>query len=51
MSMMTSQILRFVDSSETQKSKCLEKKASVFLHIQEFIHDILRAITWQGTVF
>ena len=49
--MMTSQILRFVDSSETPVSKCLEKEASFFLHTQEFIHDIFRAIIWQRIVF
>ena len=51
MSTITSQILRFVNSSKTQKSKCPEKEVLFFLHIHEFIHDILRCIIWERIVF
>ena len=38
MSMMTSQILLFVNFTKTQKSKYLEKEALFFLQIKKFIH-------------
>ena len=35
MSLMTSQILKFVNFTETQKSRCLEKK-TFFLQVKKF---------------
>ena len=46
MSLMMSHILKFVDSSEIQKSKYLENK-TFFLRIKKIIHHTLRAIIWQ----
>ena len=44
MSMMMSQILKFVDSPETRKTKYFENETSHFLHIKKFhllyIHSI-----------
>ena len=44
--MKTSQILKFEDSPETQKSKYFESKMLFFLQTKIFIHYKLRAIIW-----
>ena len=36
-------ILNFVNSPKTQKSKYLQNETSFFLHIKKFIHNTLRA--------
>ena len=46
MSIMTSQILKFVDFTKTQKSRYLENK-TFFLRIKKFISYISRAALWQ----
>ena len=45
--MMTSQILKFVDFTKTQKSRYLEKETLFFLQIKELINYTSRAILWQ----
>ena len=47
MPMMTSQILKFVDSSKIQKLKYLEKTTLFFLQIKKIIQSTLRAIIWE----
>ena len=51
MLMMTSQILKSVDFTKTQKSWYLENEALFFLHIKKFINYILRATLWQNNSF
>ena len=46
MPMMTSQILKCVDFTETQKSSYLEKE-TFFLQIKKFIHYTSKATLWQ----
>ena len=43
MLMMTSQILKFVDFTKTQKPRYLENEALLFHQIKKFINYILRA--------
>ena len=50
MSMMTSQILKFVDFTKTQKSRYLENE-TFFLQIKKFIHYTSRATLWQKNTF
>ena len=50
MSMMTSQILQFVDFTKTQKSKYLENE-TFFLQIKKFINYTSRATLWQKSTF
>ena len=45
--MMTSQILKFVDFTKTQKSKHLENKALFFLQIKKIINCASRATLWE----
>ena len=45
--MMTSQILKSVDFTETQKSKNLENKTLFFLQIKKFINYTSRATVFQ----
>ena len=49
MSMMTSQILKFVDFTETQKFKYLENKKLIFLQIKKIDSYTSRACSWQKT--
>ena len=51
MSMMASQILKFVDSSITQKSKYFENETLFFLQIRKSIRDTLDLWKWQKIVF
>ena len=44
--MMTSQILKFVDFTKTQKSRYLENETLFFLQIKKFINYTLRATLW-----
>ena len=48
--MMTSQILKSVDFTKTQKSRYLENKALFFIQIKKFINCALRATVWQKVV-
>ena len=56
MSIMTSQILQFVDFTKTQKSKYLESETLLFLQVKKFINYTSRAnfflveVTFDGTV-
>ena len=50
MPMMTSQILKFVDFTKTQKSRYLEDE-TFFLQIKEFINYTSRATLWQKNSF
>ena len=50
-SMMTSQILKFVDFSKTQKFRYLENETIFFLQIKKFINYTLRAALWQKNTF
>lgn len=45
--MITSDILKFVDLSKIQKSKCLANKRLYFPQITKSILDTLKAIKWQ----
>ena len=47
MSMLTSQILQFVDFTKTQKSKYLQNETLFFLQIKQFINDTSRTTLWQ----
>ena len=47
MSMMTSQILKFVDFTKTQQLRYLEKKSSFFLQIKKIINYASRPTLWQ----
>ena len=51
MSMMTSLVLKFLDSWKTQKSKYFESKIQFFLQIKHFIHWTLKTIIWQKIIF
>ena len=50
MPMMTSQILKFVDFTKTEKSRYLENKTLFSLHIKKFMNFISRAIFLQKIV-
>ena len=50
MHMMTSQILKFVHFTKTQKSRYLKNKALFFLQIKQFINCASVATVWQKTV-
>ena len=56
MSIMTSQILQFVDFTKTQKSKYLESETLLFLQVKKFINYTSRAnfflveVTFDDTV-
>ena len=50
MPMMTSEILKSVNFSKTQKSRYLENKRLLFLQIKKFINYTSRAILWQKIV-
>ena len=45
--MMRSQVLKFVDFTKTQKSRCLENKILFFLQITKFINYTSRTTLWQ----
>lgn len=45
--MITSDILKFVDLSKIQKSKCLANKRLYFPQITKSILDTLKTIKWQ----
>ena len=49
--MMTSQILKFVDFKETQKSRYLENETLFILQIKKFINYTSRATLWQKNTF
>ena len=49
--MMTSQILKFVDFKETQKSRHLENETLFILQIKKFINYTSRATLWQKNTF
>ena len=49
--MMTSQILKFVDFTEIQKSRYLENKALFLVQIKKFINSTSRATLWQKNTF
>ena len=51
MSMMTSQILKFVDSSVTQKSKYFESETLFFLQIRKSIRDTLDPMEMEENSF
>ena len=51
MSMMTSQILKFVDFTKAWKRKYLEKESLFFLQIKKYAHYILKTDLGQITVF
>ena len=48
--MMTSQILKYVDFTKTQKSKNLENETLFFLQIKKFINYTSSAILWHSFV-
>ena len=50
MSMMTSQILKFVDFPKTQKSRYLENETLFFLQIKKINYTSM-ATSWQKIVF
>ena len=47
MSMMMSQVWKFVDFKKTQKSRYLESETLFFLQIKKFINYTSRATLWQ----
>ena len=51
MSMVTSQILKAVDFTKTQRSRYLEKETIFFLQIKKFINYTSWATLWQKVVF
>ena len=51
MFMMASQILKIVDFTKTQKSRCLKNKALFFLQIKKFLDYTSRGTLWQKTFF
>ena len=51
MSVMTSQILKFVDFTKTQTSRYLENEILFFLQIKKFINYTSRATLWQKNTF
>ena len=50
MLMMTSQILKFVDFTKTQKSRYLENETLFLFQIKKFINCASRATLWQKIV-
>ena len=48
---MTSQILKFVDFTKTQKSRHLENEILFVLQIKKFINYTSRATLWQKIAF
>ena len=48
--MMTSQILKSVDFTKTQKFRYLENETLFFLQIKKFINDTSKATLWQKIV-
>ena len=50
MSMLMSQILQFMDFTETQKSNHIQNK-TFFLQIKKFINCISRTTLWQKNTF
>ena len=48
--MMTSQILKSVDFTKTQKSRYLENEKSFFIQIKKVINYISKAALWQKVV-
>ena len=51
MSMMMSQILKFVNFTKTQKSRYLENVTLFFLQIKKFINYTSKATLWQKNTF
>ena len=51
MSMMTSQILQFMDFTETQKSKYLQKETLFYLEIKKIINYTSKTTLWQKNTF
>ena len=51
MSMMMSQILKFVNFTKTQKSRHLENVTLFFLQIKKFINYTSKATLWQKNTF
>ena len=51
MHMVTSQILKFVDFTKTQKSRYLKFKALFFLQIKKIINCASRATLWQKLLY
>ena len=51
MSMMTSQIRKFVHLTKTQKSRYLENETSFFLQMKNFVNYRSRATLWQKNNF
>ena len=49
--MMTSQILKYVDFTKTQKSRYLQNETLFLFQIKKFINWALRAILWQKIIF
>ena len=50
MPMVTSQILKFVDFTKTQKSRYLENETLLFLQIKKFTNYTSSATLWQKIV-
>ena len=48
---MTSQILRFVDFTETQKSRYLENETLLFLKLKKVLNYTSGTTLWQNIVF
>ena len=51
MPMMTSQILKFLDFTETQKSRYLENEALLFLKLKKIVNYTSGTTLWQNIVF
>ena len=51
MPMMTSQILKFVDFTETQKSRYLENETLLFLKLKKVVNYTSGTTLWQNIVF
>ena len=51
MPMITSQILKFVDFTETQNTRYLENKTLLFLKLKKIVNYTSGTILWQNMVF
>ena len=51
MPMITSQILKFVDFTETQNSRYLENKTLLLLKLKKIVNYTSGTILWQNMVF
>ena len=49
--MMTSQILQYMDFTETQKSKYLQKETLFYLEIKKIINYTSKTTLWQKNIF